>query len=597
MAKTIYMHWHEFIQAIMITESLKMRKIPVYNFALRLLILLLLWGCGNTHPDSKENQAVSPDQTAALWYKNAIIYTLDVEVFKDSDGDGVGDFKGLTSRIGYIDSLGTTVIWLAPFQPTPNRDDGYDISDYYGIDKRLGTLADFKDFLHAARERNIKVIMDLVVNHTSDKHPWFEDARKGKHTLHHNWYVWSDDRPSNYDKGMVFPGVQQSIWTFDASAHQYYYHRFYDFQPDLNMQNPAVKEEIKKVIRYWLHLGLDGFRLDGVPFFIEIPEKKGDRFEHQFELLTEMHLLVDSINPQAVILGEANVLPKESKDFFGKDGNGMHMMFNFFVNQHLFYALASEQGKPLEKSLEETKAIPTSCAWGQFLRNHDELDLGRLSNKERQQVYDSFGPDKNMQLYDRGIRRRLAPMLNNDRQHLELAYSLLLSLPSTPVLRYGDEIEMGDDLSLKERLSVRTPMQWNNTKNADFTTNRKPVLPVIDAGIYSYQHVNVAASKLDNNSLLNWLRRMIALRKKHPEIAYGNWKIIKTNAPEVIAMLYTWQGKQLLVVHNLDDAPKHIAINIDGKTMKDLLHQAVYTADNLSLIGHGYKWIEVSDRL
>ncbi|HEY9004919.1 MAG TPA: alpha-amylase family protein [Ohtaekwangia sp.] len=574
-----------------------MRKIPVYNFALRLLILLLLWGCGNTHPDSKENQAVSPDQTAALWYKNAIIYTLDVEVFKDSDGDGVGDFKGLTSRIGYIDSLGTTVIWLAPFQPTPNRDDGYDISDYYGIDKRLGTLADFKDFLHAARERNIKVIMDLVVNHTSDKHPWFEDARKGKHTLHHNWYVWSDDRPSNYDKGMVFPGVQQSIWTFDASAHQYYYHRFYDFQPDLNMQNPAVKEEIKKVIRYWLHLGLDGFRLDGVPFFIEIPEKKGDRFEHQFELLTEMHLLVDSINPQAVILGEANVLPKESKDFFGKDGNGMHMMFNFFVNQHLFYALASEQGKPLEKSLEETKAIPTSCAWGQFLRNHDELDLGRLSNKERQQVYDSFGPDKNMQLYDRGIRRRLAPMLNNDRQHLELAYSLLLSLPSTPVLRYGDEIEMGDDLSLKERLSVRTPMQWNNTKNADFTTNRKPVLPVIDAGIYSYQHVNVAASKLDNNSLLNWLRRMIALRKKHPEIAYGNWKIIKTNAPEVIAMLYTWQGKQLLVVHNLDDAPKHIAINIDGKTMKDLLHQAVYTADNLSLIGHGYKWIEVSDRL
>ncbi len=591
------MHWHEFIQAIMITESLKMKKIPVYNFALRLLILLLLWGCGNTHPDSKENQAVSPDQTAALWYKNAIIYTLDVEVFKDSDGDGVGDFKGLTSRIGYIDSLGTTVIWLAPFQPTPNRDDGYDISDYYGIDKRLGTLADFKDFLHAARERNIKVIMDLVVNHTSDKHPWFEDARKGKHTLHHNWYVWSDDRPSNYDKGMVFPGVQQSIWTFDTSAHQYYYHRFYDFQPDLNMQNPAVKEEIKKVIRYWLHLGLDGFRLDGVPFFIEIPEKKGDRFEHQFELLTEMHLLVDSINPQAVILGEANVLPKESKDFFGKDGNGMHMMFNFFVNQHLFYALASEQGKPLEKSLEETKAIPTSCAWGQFLRNHDELDLGRLSNKERQQVYDSFGPDKNMQLYDRGIRRRLAPMLNNDRQHLELAYSLLLSLPSTPVLRYGDEIEMGDDLSLKERLSVRTPMQWNNTKNAGFTTSSKPVLPVIDAGIYSYQHVNVAASKLDNNSLLNWLRRMIALRKKHPEIAYGNWKIIKTNAPEVIAMLYTWQGKQLLVVHNLDDAPKHIAINIDGKTMKDLLHQAVYTADNLSLIGHGYKWIEVSDRL
>jgi len=596
-AKTIYMHWHEFIQAIMITESLKMKKIPVYNFALRLLILLLLWGCGNTHPDSKENQAVSPDQTAALWYKNAIIYTLDVEVFKDSDGDGVGDFKGLTSRIGYIDSLGTTVIWLAPFQPTPNRDDGYDISDYYGIDKRLGTLADFKDFLHAARERNIKVIMDLVVNHTSDKHPWFEDARKGKHTLHHNWYVWSDDRPSNYDKGMVFPGVQQSIWTFDTSAHQYYYHRFYDFQPDLNMQNPAVKEEIKKVIRYWLHLGLDGFRLDGVPFFIEIPEKKGDRFEHQFELLTEMHLLVDSINPQAVILGEANVLPKESKDFFGKDGNGMHMMFNFFVNQHLFYALASEQGKPLEKSLEETKAIPTSCAWGQFLRNHDELDLGRLSNKERQQVYDSFGPDKNMQLYDRGIRRRLAPMLNNDRQHLELAYSLLLSLPSTPVLRYGDEIEMGDDLSLKERLSVRTPMQWNNTKNAGFTTSSKPVLPVIDAGIYSYQHVNVAASKLDNNSLLNWLRRMIALRKKHPEIAYGDWKIIKTNAPEVIAMLYTWQGKQLLVVHNLDDAPKHIAINIDGKTMKDLLHQAVYTADNLSLIGHGYKWIEVSDRL
>ena len=546
-------------------------------------------------------QVVSADSIKHLWYKNSIIYTLDVEVFKDSDNDGCGDFKGLTSRLGYIDSLGADAIWLAPFQPTPNLDDGYDVSDYYTIDKRYGSWEDFNAFMQRAKAMNMKVLMDLVVNHTSNKHPWFQEARKNKNSPYYQWYIWSKELPENYNVGMVFPGVQKSIWTYDTTAGEFYYHRFYSFQPDLNTQNPAVQNEVKKVIKFWMDRGINGFRLDGVPFFIEVPQKKGEKFEHQYEILKEMRQYVNSLDEDAIILGEANVLPNENKDFFGEKGDGMHMMFNFFVNQHLFYALAAGDVGPLKNALERTKTIPRDAEWGQFLRNHDEVDLGRLSNREREEVYAKFGPEKNMQLYDRGIRRRLAPMMNNNRKQLELAYSILFALPSTPVLRYGDEIGMGDDLRLQERLSVRTPMQWNETKNAGFTNNDKAVRPVINSGPFGYKDVNVADELKDEQSLLHWTMRMTKLRKDCPEIAYGTWEMPDTGSDNVLAIRYTWHSRELLVVHNFSNEEKEVNFKTKEsryKNIRDIITgQSTQLNDDgsysVKLPGYGYSWLRM----
>jgi maltose alpha-D-glucosyltransferase/alpha-amylase len=515
------------------------------------------------------------------WYKSSIIYTLDVEVFKDSNGDGVGDFNGLISRLGYIDSLGADVIWLAPFQPTPNQDDGYDISDFYNVDPRLGTMNDFLGFMKRAKDLGIRVIIDLVVNHTSNQHPWFKDARTSPQSPYRPWYVWSKDRPANYDEGMVFPGVQKDIWSYDTLAGEYYYHRFYWFQPDLNTQHKPVWDEIKKIISFWMEKGVSGFRLDGVPFVIEVPQKKGTRYPHQFNLLTDMRQHAESINPEAVILGEANVLPREQLNFFGNNGDGIHMMFNFFVNQHIFYSLAARSAGPLKDALNATKSKPPAAQWAQFLRNHDEVDLGRLSNKERQQVYDDMGPSKNMQLYDRGIRRRLAPMLKDDSARIRMAYSLLLSLPSTPVIRYGDETGMGDDLSLKERLSVRTPMQWDHSRNAGFSSAQRTVRPVISQSPYDSSIVNVKDQEEDSASLLNWMRKMIALRKKSPAIALGSWEILNTGTENVLAILYRYQDDSVLVIHNFSDKPQSVKIKLPASKR----------ALDFDLPGYGYRWI------
>jgi maltose alpha-D-glucosyltransferase/alpha-amylase len=487
-----------------------------------------------------------------FWYKSSVIYTLDVEVFKDSDGDGTGDFNGLIQKLDYLQSLGVDAIWLAPFQPTPNLDDGYDVSDFYSIDPRLGTMADFQKFMEQARLRNIRVIMDLVVNHTSDQHPWFVQGRTQTSPFH-SWYVWSKEKPENTNVGMVFPGVQETIWDFDSVAREYYYHRFYKFQPDLNTQNPAVEDEIRKVIEHWIKLGVTGFRLDAVPFFIEVPQTKGEKFEHQFEILKRMRHIVHANKQDGVILGEANVLPEEQEPFYGKNGEAINMMFNFFVNQHLFYSLATGEIKPLTEALEATKDIPVQSQWAQFLRNHDELDLGRLGDKDREKVYQAFGPDTTMQLYDRGIRRRLSPMLNNNRKKLELAYSMLFALPSTPVIRYGDEIGMGDNLRLKERESVRTPMQWNNQRHGGFSRADSIVRPVIDSGDYSYHQINIEIEQADSNSLLTWTKRMIRLRKACPETGWGNWTILETGSSQVLAIKYEWQGQILVTIHNFSD--------------------------------------------
>ncbi|HYG16970.1 MAG TPA: alpha-amylase family protein [Bacteroidia bacterium] len=545
-----------------------------------------------TGKEDNFTRLITTEDTTKLWYKSASFYTLDVEVFKDSDGDGFGDFKGLTQKLGYIDSLGFDAIWLAPFQPTPGKDDGYDVADFYSVDKNLGTLEDFKAFINSAKEKNIRIIMDLVINHTSIEHPWFKEARQSKGSRYRNWYTWSGKRPSNYDKGMVFPGVQKTTWTLDTVSNEYYYHRFYEFQPDLNTQNEEVKAEIKKIIKYWTDLGIAGFRLDGVPFYIEVPETKGNKFERKYEMLVEMRKYVESIRPDAIILGEANVPPEENELYFGKNGDGMHMMFNFWANQHLFLSLATDNPKPIKKALEASQDIPYNSQWGQFLRNHDEVDLGRLTNRERNKVFERFGPEKRMQSYDRGIRRRMGPMMANNAKHLKMAYSVLFAMPSTPVVRYGEEIGMGDNLFLEERLSVRTPMQWSDDKHGGFTTGNKTVRPVIDTGEYRYQKVNVAYQQADSLSLLRFVDRLVELRKTCPEIAFGKYELLDIDK-HILAIKYSWQGKELIAVHNFSPEIIEFTLeNISGYT--ELLKSSTLTPVNskhtMALDGYGFGW-------
>ncbi|WP_398478017.1 alpha-amylase family protein [Tardiphaga sp.] len=535
-----------------------------------------------------------------LWYKNAVFYCLSVGSFMDSDGDGIGDFRGVTRRLDYLHGLGITAIWLMPFQASPGKDDGYDISDYYSVDKRYGTLGDFVEFTHGCHQRGIRVIIDLVVNHTSDQHPWFKAARSSKESPYRDWYVWSDKKPANANKGMVFPGVQKTTWTHDKTSKSWYFHRFYDFQPDLNTSNPHVQAEILKIMGFWLQLGVSGFRMDAVPFIIATKGPKVNKPVEQYDMLRVFREFLQWRKGDAIVLAEANVLPETDMEYFGDDGDRMHMMFNFHVNQHLFYALAAGDARPLAAAMKVTKPRPATAQWGLFLRNHDELDLGRLSEKQRKIVFEAFGPDKSMQLYDRGIRRRLAPMLGGDRRRLELAYSLMYTLPGTPVLRYGDEIAMGDDLTLPERNCARTPMQWSTEPHAGFTKSERSKNPVIDKGPYGYDHVNVAMQRRDPDSLLNWTERMIRMRKEVPEIGWGDFAIVATRDPSVLAIRYDWRNNSVVFVHNFNEEPREVtlAIGLDDERdlhLINLLSESHSHADDhgkhhLMLEGYGYRW-------
>jgi maltose alpha-D-glucosyltransferase / alpha-amylase len=523
-----------------------------------------------------------------LWYKNAIVYCLNVATFMDSNGDGVGDFEGLVRRLDYLAGLGVTCLWLHPFQKSPRRDDGYDITDFYSVDPVYGTLGDFVEFTHEAKQRGIRVIIDLVVNHTSDQHPWFREARKDKHSKYRDFYVWSDRKPKNAHQGMVFPGVQKTTWTFDKEARAYYFHRFYEFQPDLNTQNPAVQAEIRKIMGFWLQLGVAGFRMDAIPFVIS-GKAAGKKSLPQYPMLRDMREFLQWRRGDAIVLAEANVLPETNLHYFGEDGDRMHMMFNFQVNQNLFYALASGDTQPLVKALEATRARPASAQWGMFLRNHDELDLGRLTQQQRARVFAAFGPGKHMQLYGRGIRRRLAPMLSGDRRRLELAYSLLFSLPGTPVLRYGDELGMGDDLTLEERNAARTPMQWSAETQAGFTSAKKSILPIISGGPYGFEKVNAAEQRRDTQSLLNWTERMIRMRKEVPEFGWGEFTVIDTKTKGILAIRYDWRNNSVLAIHNLREAAVEVDLRLDrerGRTLQNLL-----TGDHSEADGRGHHHI------
>jgi maltose alpha-D-glucosyltransferase/alpha-amylase len=537
-----------------------------------------------------------------LWYKNAVIYSLSVSTYLDADGDGIGDFKGLMRRLDYLGGLGITAIWLMPFQPSPRRDDGYDVADYYGVDPRYGTLGDFVEFTHGCEQRGIRVLIDLVVNHTSDEHPWFQDARHDAHSKYRNWYIWSKKKPRNAKSGIVFPGVQKATWDYDTAAKSYYFHRFYDFQPDLNTANPEVQAEILKIMGFWLQLGVSGFRMDAVPFVIAQKGADIAKPQEQYDMLRTFTQFLTWRNGEAIILGEANVLPGTDLHYFGGAGERLQMMFNFEVNQHLFYALASSDSRPLIKAMRATKSRPETAQWGQFLRNHDELDLGRLEDDERKEVFAAFGPDKDMQLYQRGIRRRLAPMLQGDRRRLELAYSLMMTLPGTPVIRYGDEIGMGDNLKLPERNCARTPMQWSTEANAGFTKSDKPVLPVISNGPYGFEHVNVADQRRDPNSLLNWMERIVRMRKEVPEIGWGDFSFISSGTPQVLSIQYEWRNNAVLCVHNLSGVPREIRLSVktgeEACVLVNLLSADHSQPDangkhRLLMEPYGYRWFRV----
>jgi maltose alpha-D-glucosyltransferase / alpha-amylase len=526
-----------------------------------------------------------------LWYKNAVIYNIDLESFMDSDGDGTGDFEGLIRRLDYLHSLGVDAVWLAPFHPSPNRDNGYDVADYYGVDPRHGSSGDFVEFMHEARKRGIKVIIDLVVNHTSRDHPWFEEARSNPDSPRRAWYVWSEERPKDAASGIVFPGYQETTWTYDRKARAYYFHRFYEHQPDLNMDNPAVRQEVLRIMGYWLELGVAGFRVDAVPFIIESTGPGAAQGTKHWEYLDDFRDFMQ---------WRANVEPNEITEFFGDEGDRIQMMFNFYVNQFLFYALATADLAPLVEALEKTRNTLPTTQWAQFLRNHDEIDLGRLSEEQRARVFERFGPDEHMQLYGRGIRRRLAPMLGDPRL-IRLAYSLQFSLPGTPVLHYGDEIGMGDDLDLPQREAIRTPMQWTGETHGGFSNAERTFRPAISGGVYGYERVNVEDQRRDPDSLLNWMTTIIRVRHECPEIGWGTWRIVPTDNKHTLALCYDWHDAHVVVLHNFAPVPQEVAFSLalpDGDTLLDLLGRDHATADDagahrLTLDGYGYRWFRV----
>jgi trehalose synthase len=544
---------------------------------------------------------VSDKATSDLWWKNAVIYCVDVELFKDGDGDGTGDFAGLTDRVDYLAGLGVTCVWLMPFYPTPNRDNGYDIADYYGVDPRLGSLGDAVEFLRAARERGIRVIADLVVNHTSVDHPWFQAARADRRSPYRDFYVWADEPPADGPKDLVFPGQETSNWELDERAGQFYLHRFYKSMPDLNIANPRVRDEIHKVIGFWLELGLSGFRIDAAPFLIEHAGIDDPGLGDPHEYLRDLRAFLARRRGDAILLAEANLPPADMRRFFGDEGGDeMHMLFNFLANQRLFLSVVRQQAAPLAETLAELPPIPEANQWANFIKNHDELTLDKLSEAERDEVFAALAPQEDMRIYGRGIRRRVPPMLAGDRRRLELVYSLLFALPGTPVLLYGEELGIGDDLTVEGRASVRVAMQWDDGAGCGFSTAR-PRVPVVEGGDFGCRRVNAADQRHDPGSLLNWMERLIRRRKETPELGWGSFRVLPAGDPAVLALRCDWRGSAVLTVHNFADRPAKADLDLDGDQGADLvelLADQAYprpdaAADGVPLDGYGYRWFRL----
>jgi maltose alpha-D-glucosyltransferase / alpha-amylase len=536
-----------------------------------------------------------------LWWKNAVVYCVDVELFRDSNGDGVGDFPGLTDKVDYLAGLGVTCIWLMPFYPTPNKDNGYDISDFYGVDPRLGTLGDLVEFLRAARERGIRVIADLVVNHTSDRHPWFRSARADPGSPFRDFYVWADERPDG-PKDVVFPDAEDSNWDYDEVAGKWFLHRFYSHMPDLNIANPRVRDEITKVVGYWLELGLSGFRVDAAPFVIEQTGSEAERDQDPHDFLRDLRAFLNRRRGDAILLAEANLPPGDQRRFFGDEGGDeMHMLFNFLLNQRMFLALVRQDPAPIVTGLRELPPVPETNQWANFVKNHDELTLDKLSDDEREEVFGALAPDPDMRSFGRGIRRRVPPMLDGDRGRIELLYSLAFTLPGSPVLLYGEEIGLGDNQAVEGRGAVRVAMQWTAGPNGGFTTG-EPAVPVVADGPFAPDEVNVAAQHRDPGSLLNWTERAIRTRKELPELGWGACQVLDTDHPGVLAHRCDWQGRGVVVVHNLQPDPVEVTVALGddvepGRAMADLFADRRYdratTGEPMAVERFGYRWLRL----
>lgn len=543
-------------------------------------------------------------RAADLWWKNAVVYCLDVETFFDTNGDGCGDFHGLAQRVGYLDEMGVTCIWLMPFYPTPDRDDGYDITDFYGIDGRLGTSGEFVEFLRVARDRGIRVIADLVVNHTSAEHPWFQSARSSPDSPHRDWYVWRDEPPEDGPEGVVFPDQETSLWEYDEQAGQYYLHRFYKHQPDLNVTNPAVRDEIARVLGYWLHLGLSGFRVDAVPFLLETDGAlDADELPDSHEYLRDLRAFLSRRNGEAILLGEVNLPYPETMKFFGdEDGDELTMCFDFIGMQRMYLALARKQAGPLAQALRERPVPPEDAQWASFVRNHDELTLDKLTDEERQEVFDAFGPEKRMQLYDRGLRRRLPSMLDGDTDRVRMVYSLLFSLPGTPVLFYGEEIGMAEELSVEGRNAVRTPMQWSDDDNAGFSKADADhlVAPVVK-GEFGPANVNALSQLRAPDSLLSWMKLLIRRYRQCPEMAWGRYEVLTHDAEQVLAHRADQDGGTMVALHNFAEEPVEVTLRLDdlapGARLVDLLADHTTPVEDgqvkLALGRYGCRWLRV----
>ncbi|MFZ0037533.1 MAG: maltose alpha-D-glucosyltransferase [Candidatus Acidiferrales bacterium] len=504
--------------------------------------------------------ATGSDQ--AQWYKDAIIYQLHVRTFCDSNNDGIGDFPGLIQKLDYLQDLGIDVIWLLPFFPSPLRDDGYDIADYRAIHPNYGTLEDFKAFLAAAHARGIRVIIEMVLNHTSDQHPWFHESRSSRDNSKRDWYVWSDTDERYRDARIIFLDTELSNWAWDPVSKSYYWHRFFSHQPDLNYDNPAVFEEMWNVMKFWLELGVDAFRLDAVPYLIEREGTNCENLPETHAIIRELRKRLDQSFPGRMLLAEANQWPADVRAYFG-DGDEFHMAFHFPLMPRIFMAVQLEDRKPIIEILEQTPQIPENCQWCTFLRNHDELTLEMVTDIERDYMYDAYATDKTMRL-NVGIRRRLAPMMDNDRRRIQLLNLLLMSLPGTPVIYYGDEIGMGDNVYLGDRNGVRTPMQWNGGWNGGFSGADPERLysPLISNPVFGYQAINVESQKRSPHSLFFWMKRLIEIRKSSRIFSRGSIEFLRPSNHRVLAYVRKLGAEEVLTVNNLSNSAQAIELDL-----------------------------------
>jgi trehalose synthase len=544
--------------------------------------------------------------TSDLWWKTAVIYCLDVETFFDQGGDGRGDLAGVAQRIDHLADLGVTCLWLMPFYPTPDRDDGYDITDFYGVDERVGTHGDVVELIRTANDRGMRVIVDLVVNHTSDQHPWFQAARSSRDSPYRHWYVWRDEPPPDAEQGVVFPDKETSVWTFDEQAGQYYLHRFYKSQPDLNVADAEVRDAIAKVMGFWMELGIAGFRVDAVPFLLETTgiDDAQQELPDPHEYLRDLRAFLGRRRGDAVLLGEVNLSFEDQARFFGgSEGNELTMLFDFIGMQRLYLSLARSDAGPVTEALLQRPSVSPDCQWATFVRNHDELTLDKLSDEERQEVFDAFGPDPDMQLYGRGLRRRLPPMLDGDAERIRMVYSLLFSLPGTPVLFYGEEIGMGENLAAEGRGAVRTPMQWSSGPNGGFSTAPPSSLaaPVVEGG-YAPEHVNVEDQRRDADSLLAFMTLLVRRYRECPELGWGSFEVLEQPEAAVLACRRTWDDASMVTLHNLGSEPVQVTVRLDdcpaGTRLADLLSEGGVELDELGwaeleLGRYGHRWLRV----